>query len=283
MSQHDSIFKCCWCSNSSCIVSMFQTRVQQFKHHHSWCLIATQLTSFTYTLSLLFFMGQRAERQDLWGCLFGFSVISTTVHQCKFLYEIKLIFQLVSLLCVCFLPELRLKLVWAHWPQANLARERRTVWRAFGGNREGKSAGCSQLEEVKMQHTLIHGSASLNKCAITTMLWVQTGSCTQEIWHAMGTCTNAGISVYPLVASQMICCQKMRREKRTGKAWPVLCALTSTFTPTSVGPVATLSVSRVFVPSLTTDPWTLPAHCVEPWSHTPTSTKVNVWQKWDFL
>lgn len=92
-----------------------------------------------------------------------------------------------------------------------------------------------------------------------------------------------GISVYVWVPRQRGCCRTARRKKRTGKAWPVLCALTSTSALTSVGRVATLSVSRVFAPLPTTDPWTLPAHCAGPWSHTPTSTKVSVRKKWDFL
>lgn len=49
----------------------------------------------------------------------------------------------VSFITVCFLPEIRLKLLWVLWPQANWARERRTIWRAFAGNREGKSDGCT--------------------------------------------------------------------------------------------------------------------------------------------
>lgn len=140
-----------------------------------------------------------------------------------------------------------------------------------------------QLEKVKMHHALIHGCASLYKCVITTMLWFQRGSCTQEIRSTVGSCTNTGVSVYIWVPRQGSCCRTVRRKKRTGKAWPVLCALTSTSALTSVGPVATLSVSRVSAPLPTTDPWTLPAHCAGPWSHTPTSTKVSVWQKWDFL
>ena len=42
---------------------------------------------------------------------------------------------------VFFSPELRLKLLWALWPQANWARGRRTVWKAFGGNRGRRSDG----------------------------------------------------------------------------------------------------------------------------------------------
>lgn len=44
-------------------------------------------------------------------------------------------------LCVCYL--LSLKPLWPSRPQTDWAKERRTVWRVFGGNRGGESDGCT--------------------------------------------------------------------------------------------------------------------------------------------
>lgn len=67
--------------------------------------------------------------------------------------------------------------------------------------------------EGEIQYALIHGSASLNKCVITTVLWLQCGSCTQEIRCNEGSCTNSGISVYICVPRQRSCCRTVRRKK----------------------------------------------------------------------
>lgn len=123
--------------------------------------------------------------------------------------------------------------------------------------------------EGEIQYALIHGSASLNKCVITTVLWLQCGSCTQEIRCNEGSCTNSGISVYICVPRQRSCCRTVRRKKNREGLTCAVC-LDIYICP---------HICRPCGPCLRTiinnRPMNTP--CSLCWSHTSASTKVSDW------